>query len=204
MENLNNKTIEITGYEGDEEVLVIPESINGLTVDKINDLAFKDCTFKELTIPHTVTYIGKTILEGCNNLEVLYTPYIRDFYSSSESYPTTLKKVIVTKENYFQFMITLPYVEEIRVTVDIEKFDVWSLTECTNLKTVFLPANIITLRYYDKIEGVSFFYEGTYDDYQKIYSIGEEGYINLYIYSENAPTKDGNYWHYVDGVPTIW
>ena len=42
------------------------------------------------------------------------------------------------------------------------------------------------------------------DDYQKIYSIGEEGYINLYIYSENAPTKDGSYWHYVDGVPTIW
>ena len=26
----------------------------------------------------------------------------------------------------------------------------------------------------------------------------------LYFYSENEPGEAGNYWHYVDGVPTIW
>ncbi|MBQ9118220.1 MAG: hypothetical protein IJY11_03350 [Clostridia bacterium] len=25
-----------------------------------------------------------------------------------------------------------------------------------------------------------------------------------YWYSETQPTTEGNYWHYVDGVPTIW
>jgi hypothetical protein len=25
-----------------------------------------------------------------------------------------------------------------------------------------------------------------------------------YYYSETAPTTEGNFWHYVDGVPTIW
>ena len=25
-----------------------------------------------------------------------------------------------------------------------------------------------------------------------------------YFYSEEAPTEEGNYWHYVDGVETIW
>ena len=25
-----------------------------------------------------------------------------------------------------------------------------------------------------------------------------------YYYSENKPAAEGNYWHYVDGVPTIW
>ena len=25
-----------------------------------------------------------------------------------------------------------------------------------------------------------------------------------YYYSETQPTAEGNYWHYVNGVPTIW
>lgn len=25
-----------------------------------------------------------------------------------------------------------------------------------------------------------------------------------YFYSETEPTDDGNYWRYVDGVPTVW
>jgi hypothetical protein len=26
----------------------------------------------------------------------------------------------------------------------------------------------------------------------------------LYYYSETTPAESGNYWHYVDGVPTPW
>ena len=26
----------------------------------------------------------------------------------------------------------------------------------------------------------------------------------VYYYSEMQPTNNGNYWHYVDGVPTKW
>jgi hypothetical protein len=25
-----------------------------------------------------------------------------------------------------------------------------------------------------------------------------------YSYSETAPTDEGNFWHYVDGKPTLW
>ena len=27
---------------------------------------------------------------------------------------------------------------------------------------------------------------------------------NIYLYSENEPSETGKYWHYVNGVPTIW
>ena len=27
---------------------------------------------------------------------------------------------------------------------------------------------------------------------------------NPFYYSENEPTDEGNYWHYVDDVPTVW
>ena len=27
---------------------------------------------------------------------------------------------------------------------------------------------------------------------------------NIYYYSFEQPTSAGNYWHYVEGIPTIW
>jgi hypothetical protein len=51
------------------------------------------------------------------------------------------------------------------------------------------------------------YYKGTASDWAKI-AIG--GYNSTltdttrYYYSETEPTTTGNYWHYVDGVPTAW
>ena len=28
--------------------------------------------------------------------------------------------------------------------------------------------------------------------------------LTVYYLSENAPETEGNFWHYVDGVPTVW
>ena len=28
--------------------------------------------------------------------------------------------------------------------------------------------------------------------------------VTIYYYSDEKPTETGNYWHYVDDVPTIW
>ena len=57
----------------------------------------------------------------------------------------------------------------------------------------------------------SVYYGGTAEDWAKI-SI--DSYYNAgltsatrYYYVENEsdlPDDDGNYWHYVDGVPTVW
>ena len=32
--------------------------------------------------------------------------------------------------------------------------------------------------------------------------VSSDSYV--YYYSETEPTTTGNYWHYVNGVPTIW
>lgn len=52
------------------------------------------------------------------------------------------------------------------------------------------------------------FYRGTKKDFEYI-AIDEfrnEDFESAtkYFYSEEAPTEEGNYWHYVDGVETIW
>lgn len=76
--------------------------------------------------------------------------------------------------------------------------------------SLILPKSIKEIGDYafNSVSGLeNIFYEGTEDDYSKI----EKGkYIypfysgTVYYYSEEAPTTSGNYWHYVDGEPTIW
>ena len=52
------------------------------------------------------------------------------------------------------------------------------------------------------------YYEGTAEEWSSINidPWSNDRLINApkYYYSEEQPTESGNYWHYVDGVPTVW
>jgi hypothetical protein len=52
------------------------------------------------------------------------------------------------------------------------------------------------------------YYQGTAVDWERISnSADDENYLmdaTLYYFSETQPTIAGNYWHYVEGVPTVW
>ena len=56
------------------------------------------------------------------------------------------------------------------------------------------------------------YYNGTEDEWAKIYIEPSPSYMSgckideyiRYYYSEEQPTASGRFWHYVDGVPTIW
>jgi hypothetical protein len=53
----------------------------------------------------------------------------------------------------------------------------------------------------------SVYYTGTAKEWNAI--TAGSGNTNLtsatrYYYSESEPTTEGNWWHYVDDVPTVW
>ncbi|MGM9899062.1 MAG: leucine-rich repeat domain-containing protein, partial [Bacilli bacterium] len=74
-----NSYIIIDGYNGTNADLVIPESINGLPVIGIADLAFENNTLlKSIVFPDTLLFIGASTLKGCYNLEELT---IKEVYS---------------------------------------------------------------------------------------------------------------------------
>lgn len=52
----------------------------------------------------------------------------------------------------------------------------------------------------------SVYYKGMESEWNKIYVGYNSNLKNAtrYYYSETQPTSTGNYWHYVDGVPTVW
>ncbi len=80
---------------------------------------------------------------------------------------------------------------------------------CSNLKSITLPnrLDILNSAFAGCINLKSVYYKGSEADKAEI-TIGNGNYeltsATWYYYSESQPTTIGNYWHYVDGVPTVW
>ena len=66
------RTAQITGYNGNDDFLVIPESINGLQVTALKENAFKNIPSKEVYIPKTVKTIASNAFYNCPSLCKVY------------------------------------------------------------------------------------------------------------------------------------
>ncbi|MCR5462875.1 MAG: leucine-rich repeat domain-containing protein [bacterium] len=100
-------------------------------------------------------------------------------------------------------------VEGIKIGTGVTKIEDNSFMNC-DLKTILLSSYIEKIGENafsgcDELEKV--FYSGTSIDWDYVYiDSGNESLTNttIYFYSETEPTEQGNYWHFVDNVPTIW
>ena len=74
-EELEDGTVEITGYSGEDTVVVIPDEIDGRKVTSIGCKAFKECSgLTEITIPESVTSIGNWAFYVCSDLTEITIP----------------------------------------------------------------------------------------------------------------------------------
>lgn len=74
-EDLEDGTVEISGYKGDLWKVVIPAQIDGKAVTSIRKNAFNSCdTIRSVVIPGTVTTIGKSAFAYCESLSSVTIP----------------------------------------------------------------------------------------------------------------------------------
>ena len=82
--------------------------------------------------------------------------------------------------------------------------------DCYSLTSITIPDSVTSIGFYafeycDSLTSV--YYKGTAEKWSNI-SIGSYNSdltsATRYYYSETERTTTGNYWHYVDGVPTKW
>ena len=82
---------------------------------------------------------------------------------------------------------------------------------CSSLASIVLSGGVtyIVSSAFRECSNLSYvYYKGTSAEWENITI--ESNYNNSlinaprYYYSETTPTGEGNYWHYVAGVPTIW
>ncbi len=67
---LDDKTVEITGYTGNDETLEIPSAISGKRVTSIGSSAFYSCrSLRTAAIPDSIVHIGSNPFNNCGFLE---------------------------------------------------------------------------------------------------------------------------------------
>ena len=69
-----NGTVTITGYNGSNSAVVIPDTIDGLPVKAIFERAFEGNAMTSVTVPNSVTSIGWWAFEYCTNLTSVTVP----------------------------------------------------------------------------------------------------------------------------------
>lgn len=171
------------------EGVTIPDSVTS-----IGRYAFANCPkLKSIVMPNSVKECGDHLFENCVKLE-------------SVTLSTGLK---VITEGMFKECDSLRFIE---IPEGVESTQFGIVESADNVKSIVFPSTLKSLA------NQTFFYNWGIDNfYLKIspeaWNAILETYINdydgidrptVFFYSEEAPTEAGDYWHYVDGVPTEW
>ena len=70
--NETKKNILITGYTGNHEMVVIPETIDGYPVASVSKGTFQNCNFKTLYISKNIQSFNSGAVTNCKQFETLY------------------------------------------------------------------------------------------------------------------------------------
>ena len=70
--------VKITKYTGNENIVVIPEKIDGKAVVMLGEISFANSTVRAVKIPDSVSFIEKGAFANCSNLATLRVPFVGD------------------------------------------------------------------------------------------------------------------------------
>ncbi len=144
------------------------------------------------------TKIGSFVFAGCKSITsvtVADNVQLETIGAGAFNYCTNLKNVYLGKN------------------CKVKTFNPSTFSSCVNLEVLTVPKTLESVGYnvFNEDNYLKVFYEGNFDDWDRI-SIVSTGNSNFnygyrYYYVEDRadlPSDGGNYWHYVNGVPTIW
>ncbi len=146
--------VTITKYTGTEEVVSIPEKINGKTVGVIGTESFMDSdTLKEVTIPKTVTEIQYAAFMSCRSLKTLnFAPdsTLQKIARKSFAWCSSLEAVSLPdslKEAGTETFYSCTSLVKVDLGKGLTKVSDYMFSETSSLKNITFPSNITTIGY---------------------------------------------------------
>ena len=162
------------------------------SVTSIETAAFMGCaSLESINIPSGITEIGTQVFSECTSLETIVLPETLETIGMFAFYGcSSLSSIVIPN-----------YVTQIKE---------YAFKGCSSLSYVVLPTSVASIggwAFIDCLPSLKVLYSGTSEQWETVSVYDRGNYVletNLYLYSENEPAEPGNYWRYVEGVPTVW
>lgn len=187
--NEKDNTVIITEYDGDDETVNIPSSIDGNTVSAIKEFAFSNCrSIKKIFIPDSIMSIGYCAFGGCTSLNEIVidennTEYVTDnnvIYNKNKTklvcYPSGLENTkfiipdFVTSLEMYAFSGS-KYLKEVELPNSIIVITHASFLNIASLESIKIPESITSIENFafnscSSLQSV--YYDGTVEQWNKI------------------------------------
>ena len=159
----------------------------------ISNSAFENCSnLTSIVIPNSVTSIGEAAFSGCSSLTSI-----------------TIGNSVTSIGKYAFYRCS--NLTSVVIPNGVTSIEADAFCLCSSLTSIVIPNSVKSIGYnafYRCSNLKEVYYKGTSTEWDNI-SINSNENSSLtsaiqYLYSETEPTTTGNYWHYVDGIPTKW
>lgn len=140
----------ITKYKGPGGEVIVPSTLGGAKVTRIDTLAFEKCSgVTNIVVPDTVTSIGADTFRGCSKLEKIILPntitsigldcFAECHALSSINLPTGLSKIELGTFNGCSSL------DEIVIPSSVTTIEMDAFYKCTGLTQVTIPEKLVNL-----------------------------------------------------------
>ena len=208
-------------YTGTATKIVVPQYFRGYPVGRIGKEVFRsNKSITSVSLPEGLLEIQFYAFSGCANITEMNLPSTLMILGENSISDADIagKLVFPAVAEISERVLFGSTITELVLPEGVYSIGAYTFGGKSALKSVVLPKSV------SKISGVAFwaqplesvFFAGDEIDWLSV-EIDEETYrefnfgtkleneeIKLYYYSETEPTKEGNYWHYINGNVAIW
>ena len=195
------------------------------------DTLFSESEIDSLTIGRNVAYISTSGLVKQKNLEINVATGNKSYRVVDGCLIETQTKILRKAFKAFSIpsdgsvievgRMSCQYLEDVTIVIipdSVVYIGHHAFSQCPNLKELIIGSGVerIDMEILIGSEGIGrVYYHGTETQWKQVEIAGRDTTsmiggnktllsTPIYFYSETPPTEPGNYWHYVDGVPTPW